>query len=136
MVNINFNSVNLKVDYLSFNFQFNNLDQIQEIANFLETKLSCKSTLLDQSNQNQCKHILTKVDKTRYSAEFIINSNKHWKGTTLRFKGKYAQCFYQDFKLLKLDWSIFDLEHTNLGRVDLCYDRNLKPVDKDLNVFF
>lgn len=51
MVNINFNSVNLKVDYLSFNFQFNNLDQIQEIANFLETKLSCKSTLLDQSNQ-------------------------------------------------------------------------------------
>lgn len=136
MININFDSLSLKIDYLSFNFQFNNLEQIQVIADFLETKLSCKSTLLDQSNQNKRKRILTEVNKTRYSAEFIINSNKHWKGTTLRFKGKSAQCFYQDFKFLKLNWSIFDLNHTNLGRVDLCYDRKLKPVDEDLNIFF
>ena len=35
----------------------------------------------------------------------------------------------------KLDWSIFDLESTNLGRLDLCYDRKLKKSDKDPNIF-
>jgi hypothetical protein len=39
-------------------------------------------------------------------------------------------------KFQKLDWSIFDFEDTNLGRVDLCYDRKLKASDKDLNLFF
>ena len=43
MININFDSLSLKIDYLSFNFQFNNLEQIQVIADFLETKLSCKN---------------------------------------------------------------------------------------------
>ena len=32
-------------------------------------------------------------------------------------------------KFQKLDWSIFDFEETNLGRVDLCYDRKLKASD-------
>jgi DNA relaxase NicK len=36
----------------------------------------------------------------------------------------------------KIDWSIFDLTSTNLGRVDLCYDRELKANDKDLHLFF
>lgn len=35
MTNINFDSEDLKVDYLSFNLQFNNPGQIQEIADFL-----------------------------------------------------------------------------------------------------
>jgi hypothetical protein len=29
----------------------------------------------------------------------------------------------------------FDFKDTNLGRVDLCYDRKLKASDKDLNFF-
>lgn len=36
----------------------------------------------------------------------------------------------------KLDWSIFDLTFTNLGRVDLCHDRELKENDKNLHLFF
>ncbi len=36
----------------------------------------------------------------------------------------------------KLDWSIFDLTFINLGRVDLCYNRELKENDKDLHLFF
>jgi hypothetical protein len=35
MTNINFDSKDLKVDYLSFNLQFNNHEQIQEIAEVL-----------------------------------------------------------------------------------------------------
>ena len=36
MVETNFNSKNLKVDYLSFNFQFNNLKQIKILINWLK----------------------------------------------------------------------------------------------------
>ena len=39
-------------------------------------------------------------------------------------------------KFQKFDWSVFDFEDTNLGRVDLCYDRKLKATDKYLNIFF
>ena len=35
MININFDSKNLKVDYLSLNLQFNDLSQIQKIAGYL-----------------------------------------------------------------------------------------------------
>ena len=31
---------------------------------------------------------------------------------------------------------MFDFEDTNLGQVNLCYDRKLKVSDKDLNFFF
>jgi len=112
MNNINFDSEDLKVDYLSFNLQFNNPGQIQEIADFLVDTFHCKSTLFNQSSKK--RHILTETDKNRYSAEFVVNSNKHWKGTTLHFRGKHAQWFYRDLKLQKLDWSIFDFENTNL----------------------
>ena len=33
MIGTRFNSENLKVDYLSFNFQFNNFKQIEILAN-------------------------------------------------------------------------------------------------------
>lgn len=65
-----------------------------------------------------------------------MNLNKYWKGTTLRFKGKHAQRFYNDLQFQKLDWCIFDLTSTNLGRINLCYDRELKENDKDLHLFF
>ena len=53
MTNINFDSKDLKVDYLSFNLQFNNHEQIQEIADFLADTFNCRSTLLDQSRKKQ-----------------------------------------------------------------------------------
>lgn len=132
MTNINFE--NLKIDYLSLNLQFNNIEQIEEIADYLADTFDCRSTLLDQSSKK--RHLLTKTKKSRYSAEFVVNLNKYWKGTTLRFKGKHAQRFYNDLQFQKIDWSIFDLTSTNLGRVDLCYDRELKDNDKDLHLFF
>ena len=134
MTNINFDSKDLKVDYLSFNLQFNNPEQIQEIADFLADTFNCRSTLLDQSSKK--RHLLAETNKNHYSAEFVVNSNKHWKGSILSFRGRHAQWFYKDLKFQKLDWSIFDFEDTNLGRVDLCYDRKLKASDKDLNLFF
>ena len=133
MTDINFNFGNLKVDYLSLNFQFNNRRLIEQIAAYLGKTFHCKSILFDQSTKK--RHLLVEANQNRYSAEFVVNSTKHWEGTTLRFKGKHAQCFYDDLKSQKLDWHIFNLDYTNLGRIDLCYDRKLTQFDKDLNIF-
>ncbi len=128
MTNTNFDFEDLKVDYLSFNLQFNNPEKIQKISDFLADTFHCRSTLLDQSSKKW--HLLTETNKNRYSAEFVVNSNKHWKGSILRFKGRHAEYFYKDLKFQKLDWSIFDFDDTNLGLVDLCYDRKLKESDR------
>ena len=43
--------------------------------------------------------------------------------------------FYGDLKFKKLDWAVFDLDSTNLGRIDLCYDRELNLTDRDPHLF-
>ena len=130
---INFDSEDLKIDYLSLNLQFNNLSQIQQIADFLANSFGCKSTLSDQSTK--FKKTLVETDKRSFSATFIVNSTKYWMGTTLCFKGNSARLFYEGLKFKKLDWVIFDLDSTNLGRIDLCYDRKLKSTDRDPHLF-
>src|SRR6056300_1393182 len=130
---INFYSEGLKIDYLSLNLQFNDLRQIQKMASYLNDNFGCKSTLLDQSTK--LKKRLVESVKNNYSANFIINSTKYWKGTSLCFKGNSAQLFYQDLKVKKLDWTVFDLDSTNLGRIDVCYDRELNSTDRDPHLF-
>ena len=132
---ISFYSEDLKVDYLSLNLQFNNLNQIQKTADYLGDTFGCKSTLLDQSTK--LKKTLVESAKRNYSASFIINSTKYWRGTTLCFKGNSAQLFYEVLKSKKLDWTVFDLDSTNLGRIDLCYcyDRELNSTDRDPHLF-
>lgn len=130
---INFYSEDLKIDYLSLNIQFNNLSQIQKIADYLADTFGCKSTLLDQSTK--LKKTLVESVKKNYSASFIVNLTKYWRGTTLCFKGNSAQLFYQDLKFKKLDWAVFDLGSTNFGRIDLCYDRELNSTDRDPHLF-
>jgi hypothetical protein len=68
MTEVNFDSEDLKVDFLSFNFQFNNPGQIQQIDEYLADSFHCRSTLFDQSSKKE--YILTKNNKNRYSAEF------------------------------------------------------------------
>jgi hypothetical protein len=130
---INFYSEDLKIDYLSLNLQFNNLSQIQKMAGYLADTFGCKSTLLDQSTK--LKKTLVESVKRNYSASFIINSTKYWRGTTLCFKGNSAQLFYEVLKFKKLDWTVFDLDSTNLGRIDVCYDRKLNSTDRDPHLF-
>ena len=48
---INFYSEDLKIDYLSLNFQFNDLRRIQKMLGYLADTLDCKSILLDQSTK-------------------------------------------------------------------------------------
>ena len=41
----------------------------------------CKSTLVDQLSKK--RHQLTEINKSCYSAEFSVNLNMYWRGTTL-----------------------------------------------------
>ena len=77
MRTLSLNSKGLKVDFLSFNIQSTNPDQIHAIADYLRDNFHCKSTLLDQSSKK--RDVLTQTNKSIYSAEFVINCNKHWK---------------------------------------------------------
>ena len=107
MKTLDFNSEGLKIDFLSLNLQFYNPDRIKQIANFLGDTLHCKSTLFDQSSKKW--YLLTKTNKNIYSAEFVVNSNKYWRGVILRFKGNHAQLFYKDLKFQKFANGVFNL---------------------------
>ena len=48
MNNLNFE--NLKIDYLSLNLQFNNIEQIEEIADYLADTFDCQSTLIESES--------------------------------------------------------------------------------------
>ena len=110
-----------------------NLSKIQKIADFLADIFGCKSTLLDQSTK--FKKTLVETDKRSFSANFLVNSTKYWRGTTRCFKGNSVQLFYEGLKFKKLDWAIFDLDSTNLSRIDVCYDRELNSTDRDPQLF-
>lgn len=43
--------------------------------------------------------------------------------------------FYEVLKFKKLDWIVFDLDSTNLGRIDVCYNRELNSTDRDPHLF-
>lgn len=50
--------------------------------------------------------------------------------TRLEFDGGHPSKFYQMIKKNPLNWKHMDLENTNLGRIDLYYDRKLKESDR------
>lgn len=116
------------------NLQFNNFERIKIVANFLHDVLNCQCILVYTSDRK--RHLLIGNNRCLFTAEFVVNLNKYWYGTTLRFKRRHAELFYSYLKSQTFDWSVSDLEHTNLGRIDLCYDRKLKQCDKDLHLFF
>lgn len=57
MNTIDFDSEDLKIDYLSFNLQFNNYRHTQQIADYLAGTFRCKNTFSNQSTKKQ--HALT-----------------------------------------------------------------------------
>lgn len=72
------------------------------------------------------------IEKPRFSckAKFLTSHIKHWIGTRLEFEGDHASTFYRMIKERPLNWKRMDFDHTNLGRIDLYYDRKLKESDQ------
>lgn len=88
----------------------------------LGLELICKSIepcllRLVVRNKNSCK------------AEFRTNSTKYWPGTIISFSGNHGRFFYETIKDKQLNKDSFDLDSTNIGRIDLYYDRKIKQSD-------
>lgn len=137
MRNLTFQSERLKVDYLAFNLQTNGFKRLQEIADYLSDQYQCNSSLIDEKDSSR-KQVLVQKSKNSCKAEFRIHSVKYWGGTLLKFSGDHAERLYRRIQRIPLDWKILDLDQTNLGRIDLCYDRKLKASDQkeSLKSFF
>ena len=124
--NLSLSSQKFVVDFLRFNLQFIDKDEIQEIAQYLSKEYSCNSIFIDH------KKTYSLIEKDRFSckAKFLTSHTKHWVGTRLEFDGGHASKFYQMIKENPLNWKRMDFDNTNLGRIDLYYDRKFKESDR------
>ena len=92
--NLSLSNQNFVVDFLRFNLQFINKDEIQEVAQYISKEYSCNSIFIDH------KKTYSLIEKNIFSckAKFLTSHIKHWIGTCLEFKGGHASKFYQMIK--------------------------------------
>jgi hypothetical protein len=126
---LTFESENFQIHYLTLNLQFDDLKRIKKIADYFSNTFDCNSVFIDCKNSTQnCP--LIKKERSLCQAEFRVNSQRYWYGTSLSFSGNQSTYFYKTIKGKGLDWEILDFDNTNLGRIDLYYDRKLKESDR------
>ena len=124
-----FESESFQIHYLTLNLQFDNLKRIKKIADYLSDAFDCNSVSIDGKNLPQ-KRTLNKKEKSYSKAEFRVNSQKYWSGTSLSFSGNQSTWFYKTSKRKELNWEVLDFDNTNLSRIDLYYDRKFKKGDE------
>jgi hypothetical protein len=115
----NFDSENLKVDWISFNFK-GLVDPIIIAGRLL--KYFTPHILIDDVPSIGF-HGLKK--KYKVFIRQYTGSKGYWIGTKIIFSGKNASYFYKLLKTRNFDWSLLKFEeHTlSLGRIDLCFSR-------------
>jgi hypothetical protein len=114
---LSLSSENLVVDYLTFNIESKDPERLQKIADYFSKNFQCNSFLIDVEDSRK-NRVLSEKNKKYCKAEFRTNSTKYWPGTILSFSGKNVQFFYKTIKNKQLDKDIFDLDSTNIGRID------------------
>lgn len=125
---INFSNFNLVVDFLRFNLQFTEKSKIQQVAQYLFDEYWC-ATFFKDSHTGKF-YPIRKNRQFRCKAKFITSHTSHWCGTRVEFDGMSASIFYQMIKDKPLDWKRMDLDSTNIGRIDLYYDRHFQETDR------
>ena len=66
--NLSLSSQNFEVDFLRFNLQFIDKDEIEEVAEYLSKEYSCNSVFIDQ------KKTYSLIEKNKFSckAKFLV----------------------------------------------------------------
>lgn len=130
-----FKHLNVKIDYLTFNFPTQDIEEIKTIAKWFSTNFNCRTYLCDQKT----KRLLTTVKKPQFDIKFFqvepTNTNNPWRGVALRLTGNVASHFYSVYKSTNSSFKELEMFQINLGRIDLCYDRTLKPTDSSVTEF-
>jgi len=116
---INFDSGNLKVDWISFNLK--GLMDPRIIAGRLSKYFNPYVLIDDEPGIGF--HGFRK--RYKVSIHQYTGSKGYWIGTKIIFSGKNASCFYKLLKTRNFDWSVLKLGQHNLslGRIDLCFSR-------------
>ena len=90
---------------------------------------------MKETFQEKSENLISEITNG-YKVSFIKStsnpeSNNYWTGLIVRFSGENGEYFYSLVQKKLIDWCIFDLSCTNLGRFDLYYFRKFKPTDQD-----
>ena len=120
MTNINFDSENLVMDWISFNIQgLTSETGIKRIARHLSSRFTPLIIINDESR------IGYSGLRNKYHVSLRQYTKNNWVGTQIIFPGENAVYFYKLLKTQKFDWSIFKLDQRSLslGRIDLCFSR-------------
>lgn len=99
---LTFESENFQIHYLTLNLQFDDLKRIKKIADYFSNTFDCNSIFIDCKNSTQnCP--LIKKERSLCQAEFRVNSQRYWYGTSLSFSGNQSTYFYKTIKGKGLD---------------------------------
>ena len=129
----NFDSENLKVDWISFNLE-GFMDPI-----IIAGRLSKYFTphVLTDNVPRIAFHGLRK--KYKISIYQFTGSKGYSIGTKIVFSGKNATYFYKLLKTRNFDWNLLKFKEHNLslGRIDLCFSRpnDLNHTSKSFDIF-
>ena len=129
---LSFESEKLVVDYISFNIT--GCKDPGRIANYLSDSFGFNS-VVKETFQGKSEDLIFEITNG-YKVSFIKStynpeSNSYWTGLIVRFSGENGEYFYSLVQKKLIDWRIFDLSCTNLGRFDLYYFRKFKSTDQD-----
>ena len=126
---LSFESENFQIHYLTLNLQFNDLKQIKKIVDYFSNTFDCNSVFINCKNSTQ-NCTLVKKERSLSKAEFRVNSQKYWDGTSLSFSGNQSTYFYKTIREKGLDWEILNFDNTSLSRIDLYYDHKFRKGDE------
>ena len=129
---VNFQSENLVVDYISFNIT--GCKDPKPIATYLFDSFGFNS-VMKENFKGKSEDLLFKIKNT-YKVSFIKcthdpESSSYWTGIIVKFSGGNGKYFYSLIQRRLIDWCIFDLSCTNIGRFDLYYFRKSKSTDQE-----
>jgi len=122
MKQLNFQTENLVVNWISFKFQHLENSTQTKIANYL-FKIGFNSY---QESGKLAKPILVS-SKNKFEVLFV-KEGPYWESTTLQFSGSNATIFYSLAQKEFIDWTLFS--SGVLSRFDLYFSRNNKREDK------
>lgn len=122
----------LKIDYLRFNLKpYLNDSEISNLAVYFR-RLGFSSYKKERDNIKERTAIFN--DKS-FEVTFVLRTPYH-EGTHLEFAGESANHLYSFIKNNKFNWNQLQQYGTFLRRIDTCYDRPHKSIDKVTNNTF
>lgn len=121
---LSFESEDLVVDYITFNFDSFNESIKTDISNYF-FELGFNSYTVDRKYRNPYDEVIKYDPRNTYNIKFVKNINAHWKGTLVSFPETSGAYFYHLAKNKQILWDLFELGI--LGRFDLNYLRPMEP---------